>query len=142
MAAFNLVNSFLKDLGEAQFDFASDTFTVALFAAANAPTNASRLLSGETQIAYTNLSSRALTLVASETFDTFKWRATFSDLVLTASGGDVATFRYGAIYDDTNASDLIVGWWDFGADQTIVDGASLTIDLTDANQTLVSVTRA
>jgi hypothetical protein len=49
--------------------------------------------------------------------------------VLTASGA-VATFRYVDIYNDTPSSPLdpLIGWYDYGADVTLANGETFTID--------------
>jgi hypothetical protein len=51
-------------------------------------------------------------------------------LVLTASGGSVAAFRYVAFYDDdpTSPADPLIGWLDLGADLTLTDTDTLTIN--------------
>lgn len=141
MAAFVPVNTALLRIASGVHNFASHQFAVALCAAANAPVATNAVLADLTQISYTNLSSRNLTLVAAETVNTRDFRARFSDLVLTASGGNVATFRYIALYNDTPTSpaDPLLGYWDHGADITIVDGSSHTLDLTDANQVALSL---
>ena len=141
MPAFVPVNSALLRITQGVHLFASHTFTVALCNAANAPVAANAVLADLTQISYANLSSRALTLTAAETFNTRDWRVRFADLVLSASGGNVAPFRYAVIYNDTPTSpaDPLLGWWDYGADVTITDGNSFTLDFTDANQTVLSL---
>lgn len=37
------------------------------------------------------------------------------DVVITASGGTFGPFRYVVLYDDTHASDALVGWWDYAS---------------------------
>jgi hypothetical protein len=141
MAVQTPFNITLKHMADGVHNFASHQFAVALCAAANAPVASNTVLANLTQISYTNLSSRNLTLTASETTGTNGWRGRFADLVLTATGGSVGPFRYVAIYNDTPTSpaDPLVSWVDLGADQTIADGGSFTIDFTDANQIVVSL---
>ena len=136
MAAFVPFNSTLLRITEGVHQFASHQFVIALCASANAPIPANAVLADLTQIAYTNLSSRNLTLTAAETFNTRDWRVRFEDLTLSASGGNVATWRYVVLYNDTPTSpaDPLLGYWDYGADVTITDGNSFQLDLTDANQ--------
>lgn len=126
MATFNKFNSFTEALAEKVHNLGSDTLTVALCAAANAPLATNSVLADLTQIAYTNLSARTLGSVTSaQTGGVYKLDA--ADLILTASGGSVATFRYVVIYNDTATNDELIGWSDYGSDVTLASGESFTI---------------
>jgi hypothetical protein len=96
MATYNKFRQFVEDMPEKVHNLQSDALTVALCAAANAPVNTNSVLANLTQISYTNLSSRVIT-VASSAQTTGTYKLTLTDLVLTASGA-VATFRYVVIY--------------------------------------------
>lgn len=125
MAAFNKFNSFVEAVAEKVHNLGSDTLTVALTAAANAPASTNTQLSNLTQISYTNLSSRVLAgVTSSQTSGTYKLDA--NDLVLTASGA-VATFRYVVIYNDTATNDELICWFDHGSDVTLANGETYTI---------------
>lgn len=132
MAAFNKFRQFVEDLAKGVHNFTSDstcTVTVALCAAANAPVNTNSVLADLTQISYTNLSSRVITgITAEHTTGTVPFTA--NDLVLSASGGAVAAFRYVVLYNDdpTSPADPLIGWYDYGSDLTLQDGESLTLD--------------
>lgn len=132
MATYNKFHSFTEALAEKVHNLGSDTLTVALTAAANAPVATNTQLSNLTQISYTNLSSRVLT-VASSAQTTGTYKLTISDLTLTASGGSVATFRYVVIYNDTATNDELICWFDYGSDVTLASGESLTLNFDDAN---------
>lgn len=137
MATYQKFNQTVEDLAHGVYNCATDQFTVALTAAANAPLATNSVLADLTQIAYTNLSSRNLTTAtSSQTSGTFT--QLFNDLVLTASGGPVATFRYIVIYNDTPTSpaDPLLCFYDFGSDLTLADGETLTIDFTTSSFTL------
>lgn len=137
MAAYNKFDQFVEDLAVAVHDCDTDQFTVALTAAANAPVASNSVLADLTEISYTNLSSRNLTTsTASQTSGTYT--QLFADLVLTASGGAVATFRYVVIYNNTPISpaDPLVGWYDYGSDLTLADGETLTLDFSVSTFTL------
>lgn len=132
MASFNKFQQFVEDLAKGVHNFTSDatcSVTVALCAAANAPVATNSVLANLTQISYTNLSSRVVTGVTAEhTTGTVTFTA--NDLVLTASGGAVAAFRYVVLYNDdpTSPADPLIGWYDYGSDLVLADGETLTID--------------
>lgn len=135
MASFNKFNSFVEALAEKVHNLGSDTLTVALTAAANAPVATNTVLANLTQISYTNCSSRAITTsTSSQTSGTYK--LVLADLTLTASGGSVGPFRYVVIYNDTAASDELIGWYDYGSDITLASGETLTIDFDATNGVL------
>ena len=52
---------------------------------------------------------------------------TWNNTTWTASGGSVGPSPGAIIYDDTDGSDSIVGYIDFGGDQTQADGGTATI---------------
>lgn len=135
MATFNKVNSFVEHLNEGVHNMASHQLQVVLCASANAPTSSSSVKADLTEIAYTNLSSRNITTnSSSQTSGTYK--LIVSDLVLTASGGNVATFRYVVVVNDTPTSpaDPIVGYYDYGAGSVaLADTETLTIDFDGTN---------
>lgn len=132
MAAYNKFNSFVEALAEKVHNLGSDQLVVALCAAANAPVATNTQLSNLTQIAYTNLSSRNITTSASsQTSGTYK--LVLNDLVLTASGGSVATFRYVVVYNDTATNDELICWFDYGSNVTLADGETFTIDFDGTN---------
>jgi hypothetical protein len=135
MASFNKFHSFVEHLAEGVHNFTDDstsTITVALTAAANAPVATNTVLANLTPIAYTNLSSRVVT-IASSAQTTGTYKLTLNDLVLTASGA-VATFRYVVLYNDdpTSPADPLIGWYDYGQDVTLANGETFTINFDDA----------
>lgn len=132
MATFNKFNSFVEALAEKVHNLGSDTLTVALTAAANAPVATNTQLSNLTQISYTNLSSRVLTTSSSaQTSGTYK--LILADLVLTASGGSVGPFRYVVVYNDTATNKELIGWYDYGSEITLASGETLTLDFDQTN---------
>jgi len=140
MAAFNKFNQFVEDVAHGVHDLETDQIVVALCASANAPVATNAVLADLTQIAYTNLSSRNVTTTSSaETSGTYK--LTLTDLVLTASGGSVAAFRYIVLYNDTptTPADPLIGWYDYGSSLTLNDTETLTIDFDDAGGALTIV---
>lgn len=132
MASYNKFNSFVEAMAEKAHNLGSDTLTIALTAAANAPVATNSVLADLTQISYTNLSSRALT-TSSSAQSSGTYKLVMTDKVLTASGGAVATFRYVVIYNDTASSDELINWFDYGGNLTLADGETLTVDFDGTN---------
>lgn len=135
MATFTKVNDFVEHLAEKVHNLASDSLLVALSNTAPAsetpdPTaDGNGVLANVTQVAYTNLSSRALT-VSSSSQASGTYSLVLNDLTLSASGGAVAQFRYIYVYNDTPTSpaDPLIGVYDYGSALDLADGESLTID--------------
>ncbi len=130
MATYTKIDSFVEAVAEKVHNLGADTLTIALTNTAHTSTWGQ--LSDLTEIAYTNLSARVITTSASaQTSGTYK--LTLNDLVLTASGGSVATFQYIYIYNDTATNDELIGYYDYGSALTLADGESLTIDFDATN---------
>lgn len=128
MAVFNKFNSFVEALAEKVHNLGSDTLTVALTNSAPIATNTQ--LSNITEISYTNIQNgtttgRDLTGVTSaQTSGTYKLDA--NDLVLTATG-TVPTFRYVVLYNNTATNEELIGWYDYGATVSLLNGETFTI---------------
>lgn len=129
MATYNKFNAWVENMVEVA-NCGTDAFKLALTAAANAPVNTNSVLADLTEIAYTNLSARTLT-TSSSAQSGGTYSLVLADLVLTASGGSVATFRYVVCYDDTPTSpaDPLVCWHDYGSNVTLADTETFTYDL-------------
>lgn len=129
-STLTLVNSFVESLAEKKHDLGSDTFKIAL--TNSAPATSNTVLADITEISYTNCSSRTLT-ISSSSQTSGSYKQIINDLVLTASGGDVGPFRYVVMYNDTTASDELIGWWDYNDSITLHDAETLTLDLSAVN---------
>lgn len=132
MATYNKFNQFPLDLAKGVHNLLTGALTVALTVAA--PVAANAVLADITPIAYTNLSSRALT-VSSLTQTSGTAKLVIADLVLTASGGSVAAFRYVTVYNDTPTSPAkpLICWFDYGSSLTLADTETLTLDFDGTN---------
>jgi hypothetical protein len=132
MASLNKFNSFVEAAMEKVHNLGSDSLKVALLNAAHPPSASNTKLSDLTEISYTNLSSRALTVSSSvQTSGTYK--LVIADLVLTATGGTVGPFQYIVLYNDTATNNELIGWYDYGAQVSIADGVSFTLDFDGTN---------
>lgn len=136
MATYTKFNQFVEDLHKKvhKFDTAGnsgDSLKVALTNSAPTATNA--VLADITEISYTNLSSRALTVSSSaQTSGTYK--LVIADLTLSATGS-VGPFRYVVIYNDTPTSpaDPLICYFDRGSSITLANGDSLVLDFDGTN---------
>ena len=125
MASFNKFQSFVEALAEKVHNLGADTLKIALTNSAPVATNT--VLANITEVAYTNLSTRTVT-VSSSSQTTGTYSLVCNDLVLTSSGGPTGPFRYVVLYNDTATNDELIGWWDYGSSVTLADGETVTVD--------------
>ena len=121
-------------MGTGAIDFDTDTLKVALLTSSYTPnvdhtqwTDVStyEISAGNGYIAGGD------TVTSTVTDDDTNDQADFdiSDPSWTASGGSIGPARYGVLYDDTHASDVLIYLFDFTTDQTANDGADFTISI-------------
>ncbi len=125
MASFVKINKFVLNLAQKVFNLGSDTLKVALTDTVPTVSTANQL-SDITEISYTNLSARGLT-ISSSTQTSGTYKLVIADLVLTASG-NVAQFRYVVIYDDTSTNDELIGYYDYASEINMQNTDTLTLD--------------
>lgn len=141
MASFTKINDFVEDVAEKVHNLGSDTLTIALSNTApasessNPTSDGNGVLANVTQVAYTNLSSRAIT-TSSSSVSSGTYKLVLTDLVLTSSGGTTGPFRYVYIYNDTATNDELIGYYDYGSSITLQDGDTFTIDFDGTNGVL------
>jgi hypothetical protein len=128
MASFVLFHEFGKFLGDGTIDLDTHTFKAAL--TNSAPVQATgTVLTDITQIAATG--GYAVATLGSVTWaetgaGTGVWRFGCANIAWTASGAAIDTHRYMVVYDDTAASDQLVGYVDRGSSANIADGSTRT----------------
>ncbi len=126
-----IVEDFIVALGLEKHKFDTDVIKVAL--TNSAPDKAtSFVLADITEISYTNLVGRTLTVVSwSQVAGVAK--LIFNDFDLEASGGNVGPFRYIVVYNDSSTAKNIIGYGDYGSSLVLNDGQKLALDFSDAN---------
>jgi hypothetical protein len=128
-SAFNKFNSFTEALAEKVHNLGSDTLEVAL--TNTAPVSTNTQLSNITQISYTFLNARTVTVSGSaQTSGVYK--LTIADKTLTSTGGSTGPFRYVVLFNQTATNDELIGWYDYGSSITLGDGESLLLNFDDA----------
>lgn len=122
--AWTRFNGFARDLMQGVHNCQTsgnggDTFKYVL--TPNTPSAAWALKSNVTgQVLLTNVSSDAVLVSAlSISGSSVTWR--LQDIVIYASGGSVANFRYVIMYNDstTAKTDPLIAWWDLGTSRTL-----------------------
>jgi len=133
MASFNKFQSFVEALAEKKHNLGADTLKVLLTNVA--PVNTNTVKGDLTEISAGNgytAGGTAVTVTSSaQSSGTYKLLA--NDVVFTASGGSIVPFRYAVIYNDTAASDELIGWWDYGSSLTLLNGETFTVNFDDTN---------
>lgn len=122
--ALTKINSFVENLAEKQIDLGGAGLTVAL---TNTPhTSTWDELADLTEINYTNLTARVIT-VTSSSQTTGTYSLVLDDLVLTASGA-VGPFRYVYIYDNSSTGDKLCWYYDYGSEVILADTDTFTLN--------------
>lgn len=128
MATFNKFNSFVEALAEKAHNLGSDTLKFLL--TNTAPSASNSVKADLTEISagngYTAGGTAATISSSSQTSGTYK--LVLADVVFTASGGSIGPFRYAVLYNDTAASDELIGYYDYGSSITLASGETFTID--------------
>ena len=122
-ASFTKFHPFVEGVFEGQFNFASDTFRVIL--SNTAPTTSMSVLADITEVAngngYTTGGQVVPIVASSQTGGTYTATVN-TTLTWTGSGAGIGPLRYAYMFDDTNASDRLVGVWDYGSAITVASG--------------------
>jgi len=130
MAAFNKFDAFVEALAEKVHDLGTDTLKVYLTndtpsASADAVKADLAEISGGN--GYTSGGNTAAQTSSSQTGGLYKL-VLADPAAWTASGGNIGPFRYAVLYNDTSASDNLIGYWDYGTSITLGAGDTFTVD--------------
>jgi len=132
VAPFQKFYCFVEDVAEKKHDLGTDVLKVML--TVTPPTAASTVYTGglsTTELAngngYTTGGGTATLGSSAQALGTYK--LVLHDVVFTATGA-VGPFRYAVLYNSTNttANKPLIGWWDNGANVTLANGETFTVD--------------
>lgn len=128
--ALTKIHSFVENLAEKKIDLSGSGLTIALTNTAH--TSTWDELADLTQVSYTNLSTRVITVTSSaQSSGTYK--LVLQDLTLTSSGGTTGPFRYIYVYDDSSSGDKLCWYYDYGSSITLLDTEFITLDFDASN---------
>jgi hypothetical protein len=141
MAAFTKFNTFIEKLAEAGHNLGSDTLKFAL--SNTAPTAATDTVFDPggahpppaAANGYTSGGHTATIDSSAQVGGTYTLACT-TDVVITATAGGIGPFRYVILYNATSATDLLIGYWDYGSSISLAEGETFTIDVTASILTL------
>ena len=132
MPELTLYTSFLTEIGLESHQLNTDTIKAAL-------TNATPNLAHTTFDAVTNHAAPAAangyTAGGHDIQNLYSsGKMTGTDVVITATAGGIGPFRYVILYNDTNGTDMLVGYYDYGSEITMSNaGDTFTIDFDGTN---------
>jgi len=141
MATFNKFQCFVQDVANKQHDmktgttdvykvYLTNTLPVATNTVYNTPVDLS------TANGYTAGGATIGTITGSQSSGTFSFSGG-TNPSWTASGGSIGPFQYEVLYNSSNASKPIIGWWDYGSALTVTNGNTFTINLPSPILTIV-----
>lgn len=129
MATFVVTHEFANYVGLGDVELDAHTFGAAL--CLTAPVQATTTdLASVTQIAGTG--GYSVTAISSPTWTetgsgTGIWEFDCAPFSWTATGADFASARYIVIYDNSHASDVVVGYLDYGSSFVLTQDNTLTV---------------
>lgn len=133
MATGVVFHEAMNNIGNGAIDLDSHTFKAVLTNTAPSQANDDEL-ADITQIANGNGYTTGGVTLSSVTWaetgaGTGIWQFSCADFSWTASGGNIANFRYVVIYSDTSTGDKLFLYLDYGSAVTITSGNSFTVDV-------------
>lgn len=140
MATYTKFNQFVADLAQKVHDLDTGADTLKVMLTLVAPVAGNSVKADLTEIAagngYTAGGTATTITASSQSSGTFK--LVIADVVFTAVTGDMASFRYAELYNDTPTSpaDPLIAFWDYGSTVTLHPGETFTVDFDATNGVL------
>ena len=133
MATFNKFQGFVGYLGLAAVNLNTDTLSCYL---SNAAPSASADDVKTDLAEITNQNGYTAPVDTQNTYAEATGTGTLTGTAITITAtGAVGPFQYVVLYDDTHASDILVGWWDYGSAVTMANGDTFTIKFNNSATT-------
>ncbi len=124
MAAFNKFNDFVEQLGLAAHNLNTNTLNIYL---SNTVPSASADAVKTDLAEITNQNGYTAPVDTQNTWAESSGTATLTGTAITITAtGAVGPFQYVVLYNDTNASDALIGWWDYGSAISLANGETFT----------------
>lgn len=136
MAVFNQFLDFTEQLSRGVHQFGTHTYRVALTNTAPINTQTGWSVAQHPAPAAANgypAGGATTSITVSETGGLTTVQGT--EVIFTATAGGIGPFRYAILYNDTATSpnDAAVGFWDYGASQTLAAGESIRLRFNNQN---------
>lgn len=130
MATFNKFNCFAGDLMQGVHDLQAAGDTVKVYLTNATPDAASYSVKTDLlEITAENGYPSGGTDIQNDVSESLGTASmTGVDVVFTASGGTFGPCRYAVLYNDTDGTKPLIGWWDYGSSVTPADTESFAID--------------
>ena len=132
---FRKFNIFTKDLIDGKHNFTSNTFKVALTNTAPALTNT--VLANITQVAAAGgYTTGGTTVTVTTSTASGVAKVVIADKTITSvedSNGNIPTFRYAVLYNDTASGDPLIGYIDYEEEITLVDTEEFILNFNDTS---------
>ena len=133
MANFTKFSTFVGDVTHAMHDMKTGTAQVyKVYLSNTAPVITNAVYGTPADLAtangYTAGGASIGTITGSQTGGTFSF-AGGTNPTWTASGGSIGPFQYAILYNSTSATQPLIGWWDYGAANTLTVGNTFVITL-------------
>jgi hypothetical protein len=133
MAAYNKFDVFVQDEGRKVHNLNADVLKVLLTDVLPVRTNVQK--TDITEIAAGNGYVAGGPTVPTTAYSQVSGLGTLSggNVVVTATGGSIAQFRYAVLYNSTPAAGPLIAWFDYGTEVNLVAGSSFTIAWSGGN---------
>jgi hypothetical protein len=134
MAAFNKIQDFVEQLGLAVHNLNTHTLKVALVRATDPIVATDTVLTDITQPTGTGYTAGGIDTQNTWAESGGTGTLTGTKAVWTAGAADWQSFQYVALHND-DASDRLIGWWDYGSPLTLGNGETFSVKFNNSDTT-------